>query len=126
MILIKILWIVYFYFFFLECFVDIFFILLFLFLNMNCYVIFLCIKIECCLDVVKFDLRFVNFNMFLDNCDWMISYGIDNFVVKLVVLFDFIFDEWYEFWMKGVFRIRFVKLGVIFEGLLYGILEVER
>lgn len=126
MILIKILWIVYFYFFFLECFVDIFFILLILFLNMNCYVIFLCIKIECCLDVVKFDLRFVNFNMFLDNCDWMISYGIDNFVVKLVVLFDFIFDEWYEFWMKGVFRIRFVKLGVIFEGLLYGILEVER
>lgn len=91
---------------------------------MNCFVIFLCIKIECCLDVVKFDLRFVNFYIFLDNCDWMISYGIDNFVVKLVVLFDFIFDIWYEFWMKGVFRIRFVKLGVIFEGLLYGILEV--
>lgn len=91
---------------------------------MNCYVIFLCIKIECCFDVVKFDLRFVIFYIFLDNCDWMISYGIDNFVVKLVVLFDFIFDEWYEFWMKGVFRIRFVKSGVIFEGLLYGILEV--
>lgn len=78
------------------------------------------------MDVAKFDLRPVNFYIFLDNCDWMISYGIDNFVAKPVVLLDFTFDEWHEFWMKGVFRIRFVKSGVIFEGLLHGTLEVQR
>lgn len=93
---------------------------------MNCHVTSSCTKIECCFDVAKFDSRPVTFYIFLDNCDWMISYGIDNFVAKPVVLLDFTFDTWHEFWMKGVFRIRFVKSGVIFEGLLHGTLEVQR
>lgn len=123
-ILIKTLWTVHFHSFPVECPVDISSILPTLPSNMNCLVTSSCTKIECCLDVAKFDSRPVNFYIFLDNCDWMISYGIDNFVAKPVVLLDFTFDEWHEFWMKGVFRIRFVKSGVIFEGLLHGTLEV--
>ena len=38
----------------------------------------------------------------------MISYGMDGFVARPLVLLEFEFDIWHEFWMKGVFRIRWV------------------
>lgn len=44
----------------------------------------------------------------MDSCSWIISYGIDSFVVDLFVMYNFEFDVWYEFWMKGIFRIKYV------------------
>ena len=76
--------------------------------NMNCHVTSSCTLIECCVDVAKFNSRPLTFYIFLDNCDWMISYGMDGFVARPLVLLEFEFDIWHEFWMKGVFRIRWV------------------
>ncbi|XP_062603466.1 uncharacterized protein LOC134265233, partial [Saccostrea cucullata] len=43
-----------------------------------------------------------------DSCEWVIEYGIDKFSVRPTIMYDFKFDEWHDYWMKGIYRLRFM------------------
>lgn len=72
----------------------------------NCAIDSSCTSVDCCMEVPKLSARPLNFHLSLDDCDWKISYGMDTFVIKPTVLYDFTFDQWNEFWMRGVFRMK--------------------
>lgn len=72
----------------------------------NCAIDSSCTSVDCCMEVPKLSARPLNFHLSLDNCDWKIGYGMDSFVIQPTVLYDFTFDQWNKFWMRGVFRMK--------------------
>ncbi|XP_062582874.1 uncharacterized protein LOC134244631 [Saccostrea cucullata] len=76
--------------------------------EVNCLITSSCTSISCCMEVTKLMSRPVTFHLSVDSCSWMIGYGIDSFIVNPFVMYDFEFDVWHEFWMKGIFRMRFL------------------
>ncbi|XP_062581277.1 uncharacterized protein LOC134243073, partial [Saccostrea cucullata] len=75
--------------------------------NVNCHMTSNCTRISCCMEVTRLMSRPVTFHLSVDSCSWMIGYGIDSFIVNPFVMSDFAFDVWHEFWMKGIFRLKF-------------------
>lgn len=76
--------------------------------TVNCHLTSNCTSITCCMEVTRLMSRPVTFHLSLDSCSWTISYGIDSFVIEPTVMYNFEFDVWHEFWMKGIFRLKYV------------------
>ena len=74
--------------------------------NAACRVRDSCAGIDCCVATEHVALlRRIKFHFAIDNCQWILSIGIENYHVE-DVLYNFTFGEWDTFYLKGVFRIE--------------------
>ncbi|XP_062596534.1 uncharacterized protein LOC134257978, partial [Saccostrea cucullata] len=74
----------------------------------TCHMMSSCTSISCCMDLTRLKSQSVQFYLMMDSCEWVIEYGIDKFSVRPTIMYDFKFDEWHDYWMKGIYRLRFM------------------
>lgn len=73
----------------------------------TCHMTSSCTSINCCMDVTRLKPQSLQFYLSIDSCQWTIQYGIDGYVVQPTTMYDFKFNEWQDYWMKGIYRLRY-------------------
>lgn len=59
------------------------------------------------MNVNRLQPQSVQFYLTIDSCQWTIEYGIDDFIVQPTTMYEFKFNEWQEYWMKGIYRLKY-------------------